>query len=233
VKPALLLIGGMLNDERVWDYVAPPLRDVADVYLLAPDQASIEDMARAAWNRLAVVASNVPIVVAGFSLGGYVLAEMLAQPQRPLSAAAFVSSTAQPETEKSLVWREKTLQALQTDFPAAMARTAQYGMYEPLDAQLAFMLDMMQRVGAQTAIRQVRAIAQRRDHRAALAALDLPVMVLCGRHDRVTPPAFSEDLVNLIPHARCEILENAGHMLPVQQPEDVVRVLRSLLPQSD
>jgi len=74
MKPALLLIGGMLNDERLWDRVAPCLRDAADVYLLAPDQDSIEDMARAAWERLAAAPSRVPIVVAGFSLGGYVLA---------------------------------------------------------------------------------------------------------------------------------------------------------------
>jgi hypothetical protein len=45
-----LLLGGMLNDERVWQPVAQRLHAVCDVHIAHfPTQESIADMAQAAW----------------------------------------------------------------------------------------------------------------------------------------------------------------------------------------
>ena len=86
-------------------------------------------------------------------------------------------------------------------------------------------------VGAETAIRQNRAIAARSDHRSALAALQLPrpLAVLCGAQDRITPPELSQETAALVPGAVLEIVDGAGHMLPCERPDAVARVLRGLL----
>jgi len=229
MKPTLLLLTGMLNDVALWDAVAPPLRTLADVRTLAPTQASVSEMAQVAWDCLADVPTESPIVACGFSLGGFVVQEMLAYPQRPLHAAVLMSTSAQPDTEKGAIQREKNVQLMRTDFAAAVARIASFAMHNPTEAMLTSATDMMQRVGAQTAIRQMHAIATRNIHRAALSALTLPVLVLCGSHDNMTAPALSQDLAALIPTARCQIIEGVGHMLPIQAPQAVVQALQSLL----
>lgn len=229
MKPVLLLITGMLNDESVWRDVVPLLDAEADVRIAVPVQDSIPAMAAAAWAQLADVPNTTPIVLAGFSLGGYVAMEMLARPQRVLKAAALLSTSPRPETAEGAAVRERSISAMQKNFEKVVEGIAAFGTCNA-DAVLAERLRrMMLGVGLDTAIRQNRAIAARSDHRAALAALQLPMAVLCGAQDRITPPELSKETAALVPGAQLEIIEGAGHMLPCERPEAVARVLRGLL----
>ena len=64
------------------------------------------------------------------------------------------------------------------------------------------------------------------DLTAHLADVRLPVLVLGGSRDRVVAPQESVRLGELLPDARVEIFEGAGHMLPIERAREVVeRVL--------
>ena len=52
-----------------------------------------------------------------------------------------------------------------------------------------------------------------------------PVLVACGEADQLTPAAVSREMVALMPHARLEIVPGAGHMLTMEQPERLARLL--------
>lgn len=59
-----------------------------------------------------------------------------------------------------------------------------------------------------------------------LGELDMPVLILGGRHDWIMPPAHSTDrLAAGIPGARVHMFEHSGHFPWVEQPEELVRVL--------
>lgn len=234
MKPVLLLVAGMLNDERVWADVAAALQAQAEVRTMLPLQDSVPAMAAAAWARLDDVPPQAKLVLAGFSLGGYVVQEMLAHPRRPLHAAALLSTSARPESPEGAVVRDQTVAALQADFAAvvdAVVRRGTHGADADLQAGLR---SMMRDIGAQAAIRQTRAIQHRADHRSILATRDLPTVVMCGRQDRITPPALAEELAALLPGARLVLVEGAGHMLPCERPQAVVQALQTLLiPRAD
>lgn len=70
------------------------------------------------------------------------------------------------------------------------------------------------------------------DLRETLRALPLPVGALWGRGDRVIPPGGAHTLLALRPHAACEIIEGAGHIAMVEQPEAFVAALRRVLERS-
>ena len=230
MKPVLLLIPGMLNDASVWDDVLPCLPGgwtvrIANVHT----QESIAEMAHDAWRLLEDIPVNAPVMVAGFSLGGYVAIEMLAQQPRPLSAAALLSTSALPESEESRAVREKTMLAMQTNFPKVVEGIVKFGTHEASEAVQERLRQMLLSVGCETALRQTRAIMGRADHREALSRLSLPVALLCGEHDRVTPPQLTQQLAQCIAHAQTCIIPQSGHMLPVQQAPAVAKVLASLL----
>ncbi|RYY90737.1 MAG: alpha/beta fold hydrolase, partial [Comamonadaceae bacterium] len=173
---------------------------------------------------------DTPVVLAGFSLGGYVAIEMLATPQRPLHAAALVSTSARPESAEAAAAREKTIAALRKNVERVVDGIVQFGTHEPSPERAAALKAMMLRVGADTAIRQNRAVMGRGDHRAALARLALPVAVLCGAQDRITPPALSRELADLVPGAQLTLVEGCGHMLPCENAAAVAQAIRALLP---
>ncbi len=220
---ALLLIPGMLNQPGIWDAVIAEVRQqlgdrvhiaVADVLA----QSSITDMARDAWQCLDAVPSDTPCYIAGFSMGGYVAIEMLAHPLRPIREAWLISTSAQPESPESAPMREKSIASFQQDFEKTIHATARWGTFEKTPEQTAPLVQAMRELGAETAIRQTRAIMQRRDLRTHLSALDIPVHVLCGEDDRITPRHFSQDIAALVPQARLRLIEKSGHMMPFENP---------------
>jgi 3-oxoadipate enol-lactonase len=56
------------------------------------------------------------------------------------------------------------------------------------------------------------------DQRKRARAIAVPTLVLCGTEDRVTPPSLSEELTQLIPGARMELIDGAGHLANAEQP---------------
>jgi pimeloyl-ACP methyl ester carboxylesterase len=62
-----------------------------------------------------------------------------------------------------------------------------------------------------------------------LGEIELPTLCVTGAQDRMTPPRYSERLHKSIKGARLEIIEGAGHMLPLEKPQEYNRVLEEFL----
>lgn len=224
--PIVLLLGGMLNDAQVWAEVRSLLPAPVDVRVADVGQdTSVAAMADRAWTLLVDAPLGQPIVIAGFSLGGYVALQMLMHPQRALHAAVLVSTSAQPESPEAAATRAKTLRAMGRDFAGTTLGIAQWTTHEAGAALLERLHAMMLRVGPAAAARQIQAVTSRADHRERLGQLTVPVTVLCGQQDRVTPPALSQALSGLIPGAIYQPVDNAGHMLPMEQPLAVAQAI--------
>ncbi|MCV7179637.1 alpha/beta fold hydrolase [Mycolicibacterium sphagni] len=60
------------------------------------------------------------------------------------------------------------------------------------------------------------------DVSAGVGGIEVPVLVLAGRHDKVEPPAVLADhLLPLIPTATLVILESTGHLSPLEVPDQL------------
>jgi pimeloyl-ACP methyl ester carboxylesterase len=61
---------------------------------------------------------------------------------------------------------------------------------------------------------------------ATLAALgDVPAAVLVGDRDRLTPPPCAESIAGAVPGAELTVCPGAGHMLPLERPDEVSAAL--------
>jgi 3-oxoadipate enol-lactonase len=63
-----------------------------------------------------------------------------------------------------------------------------------------------------------------------LPQIRCPAMVVAGRHDTVRPHAGSAELAKRIPGARFELIEDAGHFMPIQAPRALAALLEDFLP---
>jgi len=186
------------------------------------------EMAQDAWQLVADLPSDQPLALAGFSMGGYVLAQMLAEPLRAAQAVALVDSAIRPETEASRINRLKAVQAIEGDFPALVEQVARWSTHPSRHADASFMAElkaMLLEVGPETAVRQTRAIASRPDHQALMAGLRIPVEIVCGRQDKVTPPELSQEAADQMATAQLHWLDNTGHMSPLEQTPALTQIL--------
>ena len=74
-----------------------------------------------------------------------------------------------------------------------------------------------------------RAIFSRPSLLDRLGELRCPTLVAVGRHDKPRPLHESQALAAAIPGARLEIIEGAGHISCLEQPERVLAMLESFL----
>jgi pimeloyl-ACP methyl ester carboxylesterase len=62
-----------------------------------------------------------------------------------------------------------------------------------------------------------------------LAKLALPVWVLAGADDKLTPPAASQALAAALPRASVQVLADCGHQIMLERPEAATAALLSLI----
>jgi non-heme chloroperoxidase len=63
------------------------------------------------------------------------------------------------------------------------------------------------------------------DVRAELAKIDLPTVVVVGTRDVVTPPRRARGVAARIPGARLEVLAGCGHLIMLERPDALDRIL--------
>src|SRR5690606_32791156 len=71
------------------------------------------------------------------------------------------------------------------------------------------------------------------DLRGCLPNLDVPITVMVGTRDRLTPPRAAKVLVDHLPDAELVLLPGAGHMLPLEAPDRIVDAIRNVARRAD
>src|SRR5258708_15430472 len=64
------------------------------------------------------------------------------------------------------------------------------------------------------------------DMRPRLTEITIPTLILQGRYDWVTPMAGAEEMARNIPHAQLPVFEHSSHMVFMEEPEELVAVLK-------
>lgn len=228
-RPVLVLVPGLLCDDDLYAAQRAALDGVADV--VVPDirpAGSVEQMARAVLD-----AAPERFALAGLSLGGYVVLEVLRQARSRVTRVALLDTSAHPERPEQTA-RRRALLALVDDegldaglevlWPTEVApsRVADAALHDRFQA-------MCRRSGRDVLVRQVGAIVARADSRPDLPGLDLPLLVLCGRQDAITPLDDHEEMARLAPRARLVVLDDCGHLSTWEQPDAVTDELRRWL----
>ncbi|MDA5094274.1 alpha/beta hydrolase [Aliiroseovarius sp. KMU-50] len=227
MQEPLVLVPGMMCDARVFTPQINELsREFAVQIASIAHGETIRDMA-------ALVLEQAPerFALAGHSMGGIVAMEVARRAPERVSRLALLSTSALPDTPAQAAWREPLIIRAQTgQLAEALAEEVTPETLAPGEGQgeiLALLQDMAQGFGAEIFIRQQRALQRRPDAQRALQRLKIPTMVLCGAHDRLTPPKRHETMAELIPSAELVILPNAGHMPTLEAPKEVTIGLRA------
>ncbi len=231
--PTVVLLPGLLCDHAVW---AGPQATLGPAHVLVPDYgtlASITDMARH-------VLAQVPaqrFALAGHSMGGRVALEVLRLAPQRVQRLALLDTGIDPlpAGPAGLDERARRLALLalaQAQGMRAMGRQWAHGMVHParlgtplFDA----VLDMIERRTPAVFQAQIHALLARPDARGLLPRISCPTLLLCGRQDTWSPPDRHEQMHALLPGSRLVMVEDSGHMAPMEQPAAVSAALQDWL----
>lgn len=226
----LVLVPGLMCDRAVWQPLMPALQAVS--HCQVPDPGALDSLPQMA----AAVLDAAParFALAGHSMGARVALEVVRQaPQRvsrlALLDTGYLARAPGAAGDEEARKRQALLDVARAQGVAAMARVWVQGMVHRARLNDTVLIDsivaMFARRSADTFAGQIRALLQRPDASSVLRALQMPTLVLCGRQDSWAPVAQHEAMHALIPVARLAIVEDAGHMAPMEQPAAVASAM--------
>jgi pimeloyl-ACP methyl ester carboxylesterase len=229
-RPLLLLLPGLLCDERLWRDAVAPLEDI--VRPVVADLTQDESVAGMASRALAALPEDESFALAGLSMGGYVAFEMLRQAPERVARLALLDTSARADTEEQSRRRRALMGLTRTGLFKGVTPRLLPQLLHPsrLDTPLAGeVMEMAERVGRDAFLRQQEAILGRPDSRPGLPAIRVPTLVAVGEEDTLTPPTLAEEMAGLIPGAVLKRIPGCGHLPPMEDPPAVTALLREWL----
>ena len=224
-RGCIYLLCGILCDARVWQAQAEALGASHDVRVVAFDgHASIAAMAAS------VLAGAPPrFALAGHSMGGRVALEIVRSAPERVERLALLDTGyegvagGEAERRAPLVQRalDQGIDAIAATWALPMLAPARRGDTALVEA----MLSMVGRRSAQVYADQTRALLGRPDASAVLPRIACPTMLLCGLDDGWSPPERHREMARLIPHSVLRLIDDCGHMAPMEQPLAVLLAL--------
>ncbi len=224
----LILVPGLICDDEVWAHAQEHLSEVADCRTVPADEAdTMQGLACA-------VLDTAPetFAIAGFSMGGYVAMEVLRQAPGRVTRLALLDTSSRGDTPEKAAGREAAIADCEEGrFDDLLDRFVPLllhpeRMSEPLAARVRA---MGQRVGPALFARRHRAMLTRTDGRDLLTGCDVPVRAIVGRSDALTSIEEHEEIADLAPRGRLSIVEECGHMPPLERPQAATALLRDWL----
>lgn len=212
----LLLLPGHMCDTRLWSWATLP-GDVMHADLTRDD--TIVAMASR------VLADAPPrFVAAGLSMGGIVALEIARVAPERLAGLVLIDTNARadlPERSAARIAHQQGVRdghlkdIVGEEMKPAYLATANRERRDILDLLMA----MAENLGPDVFIRQSEAIRTRPDARAVLGGITCRTLVMCGAEDRLCPPQWHREIASAIPGAALEVIDGAGHLPPLEQPE--------------
>ena len=230
-RTTLVLLPGLLNTRRVFEQQIEALSDLADC--VVPELWHHETMGAMADATLAMAPPTFALV--GFSMGGYVAFEILRRAAQRVERLALMDTQATPDSAESTKRRRALLDQTKIGRFRGVQRSLLPQLVHPRhidDATISQpIFDMAEEIGADGFVREQRAIIDRADSRHLLVDIDIPTVVVVGRQDQVTPLPRSQEMAADIANSRLVVLEECGHMSPLEKPAEVTAALRRWLSQ--
>jgi len=238
--PALLFVHGYPLNGTLWRHQAgafpgwrtlvPDLRGMgrSDAPDLGYSMATYADDLAALLDAIGVD----DVILVGLSMGGYVAFEFLRRHRPRVRALVLADTRAQADSAEGRKARETAMADVREGgapliaeqmLPKLLAGDAS----DELRQEVRAMISAAPVAGILGALAAMR---DRPDSTELLAELGgLPTLVIVGAQDAITPPREAEAMAKAIPGARLAVIPEAGHLTPLEQPEEFNRHLRTLL----
>lgn len=230
-RPTVLLLHAFPLDSRMWRLQRPALEDLG-WHVVAPDLPGPGGgNALGGWADRVLGTLDGPFVPVGISVGGYLAFDLWRRAGERIPALVLLDTRAGGETPQSLAAREESIRVVCEEGVAELWQGLEPRMFAPgVSPEVAARArEIVLEQGSSRLRLALEAIRDRSDSTPLLAEIHVPVLVMVGEEDAITPPSESEAMAAALPDARLVRIAGAGHLTPLERPDEVTAALLSFL----
>lgn len=194
---------------------------------------SMDDLARAVFGAMDDVGIE-RAVIGGLSMGGYITFAMYRLAPHRFAGIILADTRATPDNDQQregrrtaiVTVRERGASAIADDMiPKLLGATTR----KEQPALMQEVRGMIEGNSPEAIAGALEAMMGRRDSTPLLGRMPLPALILCGAEDVLTPPSDSQAMHAAIKGSRLEIIDGAGHLSNIEQPQAFADAVASFL----
>jgi len=231
-KTPLLLVPGVLCSPRLFAAQVAALGNEAEI--VVPDWRRAPLSIWDSWETAARwVVDQMPaekFALAGLSLGGMLAVEIMQFAADRVNRLALLDTGMRSQNEAERAIRRARIRLADEghfELVLGMQMTRFIPGYRLPDKPLVDeVMTMCSEIGVEIYKRQEELAAIRVDRRPDLPRIQCPTIVVCGRDDAATPLFLSEEMAEAIPAAALVVVEQCGHLVTMEKPEETNQILK-------
>jgi pimeloyl-ACP methyl ester carboxylesterase len=235
-KTPLLLVPGMICSPRLYAAQLAALASEADI--VVPDWRKAPLSIWDTWQSAARwVLDQMPaekFALAGLSLGGMLAVEIMQFASERVTRLALLDTGMRSQNEAERAIRRARIRLANEgkfELVLGMQMARFIPAYRLPDKKLVDeVVAMCGEIGVEIYKRQEELAAIRADRRPDLPRISCPTIVVCGRDDAATPLFLSEEMAAAIKGSELIVVEQCGHLLTMEKPDETNAILRKWLP---
>ncbi|HEY0030202.1 MAG TPA: alpha/beta fold hydrolase [Bacteroidia bacterium] len=173
-------------------------------------------------------------VICGLSMGGYIALNAINRFSDRFEGLILCDTQCIADSPEGKQKRYKTIEHIQAgglnDFAEGFVKNV---FYKESFNDKAAVIEKIKCTILSTSLESITgtlvALAEREATCTSFDAISVPTLIICGREDVVTPPVQSEHLQSGIKNSWLQIIDRAGHLSNLEQPEEFNKHLQHYL----
>jgi 3-oxoadipate enol-lactonase len=223
----------LVHFSRKYRVIAPDLRGFNKTSL-KPDEISTMELLADDVVALLDHLKLEQAVIVGLSMGGYITFALYNKYPERVQALVLCDTKAEADSEETRAGRYKLIEQVGEKGTSAAAETMLPRLFAPdtyrrQQETVAQVSGLIERNNPAGIIAASAGLAERPDFSNLLPQIKVPVLVLVGKDDVVTPPEGARQMAQQIPDWQFSIIPNAGHMSNLENPNAFNQALESFL----
>lgn len=183
---------------------------------------------------LDALAVEGPVIYCGLSMGGYIGWQFVQRRPERVSKLIICDSRAAADSPEAAANRLRMADIVLKEGPEPVAWAMMPKLFAQCSSEhcptaIASVRQMVMTSDPVAIAGAHRGMSIRPDVTDWLPSLKAPTLVLCGEFDAISPVAEMRSFAELIPGSQFVQISNAGHMAPMEQPDQVNSAIRRFI----
>ena len=228
----IIFIHGFPLNKSMWDSQIEALKDeyrviAYDIRGYGDSDAGLEDFSMGLFaNDLIAFMDKLEIskaMLCGLSMGGYIaLNATINYPERfealILCDTQCIADSSKAKNNRMLTIENIKENGLEDYTYESIKNLFAEGSLQTKDSEIAAVRKMILNTPKQIIYNTLNALANRNETCSKLPELQMPVLILVGEEDKITPPEIAETMHKKINSSQLSIIEHAGHLSNMENP---------------
>ncbi|MBX2901356.1 MAG: alpha/beta fold hydrolase [Cyclobacteriaceae bacterium] len=156
-------------------------------------------------------------VACGLSMGGYIALNAIQKQPHRFAGLILADTQCGADTPEGREKRLKTIAFIKKNGLEVYANESLKNLFAPASFQsrkeeVEFIHQTILQTPAAVVCRTLQALADRTETCSYLPKVEIPVLLLVGNEDKITPPLVAQHMANAIAGSELIIIDNAGHL---------------------